>query len=83
MSTVLVTYDQSDVVVATGRTPVNPTTPIANPVDCGLVTNQRLPFATGAHCFTLLSGDTFLPLWISLDLGVGQDATINFKRTPD
>lgn len=80
MSTVLVLYDTRGTPVATGATPANPNTPIADPQDCFLVTNQRDVFAVGSHCFTLLTEEAFKPLWINLELSEGQDATITFHR---
>lgn len=80
MSTVLVKYNTTGTSVATGATPANPDTPIADPQDCFLVTNVRGVFAVGSHCFTLLTEDTFRPLWINLELSGGQDATITFHR---
>jgi hypothetical protein len=82
MPTVLVTYNVSQVVVGTGLAPGDPATPIADPDDCGLRTNQRLPFAAGVHCFTLMTTDNFAPLWVTRELIEGQDETIPFRQVP-
>ncbi len=82
MSTVLITYNTSNVMVGTGRTPADPQTPIEDPEDCGLRTNKRLPFATGVHCFTLMTTDSIAPLWFELDLAEGRDETVPFRRSP-
>lgn len=78
MPTILVRCATNGLIVYTGRQPLNAATPIDNPVDSGLRTNIRSPYGTGVHCFTKMPDNPCVPLWQTVDLADGDDATIDF-----